>query len=97
MLTKAQLEEMELCQIEGKAECWNCSCSILEAGCERELLNTAIVLKLENERLKKQLKKRLRQTTKKALNRNIGYSHSTHKTFLLYINYFNKSIGGNNV
>ena len=52
MLTKEQLEEMELCMMEEKAECWKCSLDLTRETCEKQLLNTAIALMIENEKLK---------------------------------------------
>jgi len=54
-LTKEQLEAVELCTIEEKANCHECICSHLD--CQRAVVMTAVALMLENEALKEQMKK----------------------------------------
>jgi len=51
MLTKQQLEEMELCMIEENKECWNCSCALLNENCDKVLFKTTLVLQINNEAL----------------------------------------------
>jgi hypothetical protein len=54
-LTKEQLEAVELCMIEEKAECWKCPANNVD--CQRSVVMTAAVLMAENEALKEALKK----------------------------------------
>ena len=52
MLTKEQIEEIELCMIEQNARCYECSIDLTKGECEMQLLKTAIKLMIENEALK---------------------------------------------